>query len=384
MVCRKLSVFILGVFLSVSVIAQTSFNLEQAKKEVITSNTSLALSYENYIRAQQEARAMTLGLLPNLSFDLFLMNYQYVVLRTIIPEPSRYFTASASRDLAEAAGLNRLVVKRNLLEDLEKNYFLYQMHKGFLPDFAKEVLMLEEIEADTLEAYELGALDFSQYYQAKTAALNAREVYLNAEQLMVADELALKLALEVPNDTELILEREELYNRELEFPESATVAEEIALNNAKELDAFDYSISAAMKMKKGVAISWLSWSGVGLDYFARNSIARSNVRSLQNEKKKATYEMRNQVSKLYKLIENQYKKMVIQERLVEMAHTNYEMRLDEYNDLRGTKIALKKAELSVLAAQRALTSMDYELEMLYIGLKRVLGTPMISNDIPRA
>ena len=133
-----------------------------------------------------------------------------------------------------------------------------------------------------------------------------------------------------------------------------------------------------------MAISWLSWSGVGFDYFARNSIAKSNIRKLENERTKTIYETRNQVSKLYQLIENQKKKIEIQERLVEMADLNYEAKLDQFNELRGTKIALKKAEISALSAKREYISLEYELEILYISLKRILGTTMISNEVPRA
>ncbi len=383
MKCRNLGLLIVGALLSVNSLAQVTYDLVQAKKEIIANNTNVAIAYENYVRAQKEAKATTLALLPSFSVELFLMDYQYLMLRSIIPEPSRFFSASASKELVGAASLNRLIVKRNILEDFEKNYFLHQMHKGFLPLLAQEVVALEELEADTLEAYELGAVDFAQYYQAKNTALSARTTYLNAEQLVASDELGIKLVLELDMNAELLLETEALYNGTLDFPETSEEAQEIAVNNSKEIETYDYTIAAAKKMKKGVAISWLSWSGVGFDYFARNSVAKSNVRQLENERIKAVYETKNQVAKLYKLIANQQKKMAIQKRLVEMAQSNYETKLENFNELRGTKIDVTKAQLSVIRAERELTSMTYELEVLYISLKRILGTTMISNEVPQ-
>ena len=382
--CKKLSLTVIGLLLSVSALGQVTYNLDQAKKEIISSNTSVAIAYENYIRAQKEAKATTLALLPSFSLELFLMDYQYVVLRSIIPEPSRFFTASASKELVGAASLNRLIVKRNILEDFEKNYYLHQMRKSFLPLLAQEVVILEELESDTLEAYELGAVEFAQYYQAKNTALSARSSYLSAQQLVASDELAIKLTLELSNDTDLYLEQEELYNGTLDFPSNSQDAQSIAINNSKEIETFDYTIAAARKMKKGVAISWLSWGGVGFDYFARNSVASSSIRQLQNERTKAVYETKNQVSKYYQLIDNQKQKIAIQERLVAMSEENYNNKVESFNDLRGTKVDVKKAQLSLFRANRQLTSLNYELEILYISLKRILGTTMISNEVPQA
>tara|TARA_Y100000780_G_scaffold168837_1_gene153963 strand:+ start:22596 stop:23750 length:1155 start_codon:yes stop_codon:yes gene_type:complete len=382
--CKKIALLVTSALFCLSSYAQVTMNLVEGKRKVVSSNTSVAISYENYVRAQKEAKAARLALLPSFSVDLFLLDYQYIMLRSIIPEPSRFFSAAASAELVGAADLNRLIVKRNILEDFEKNYYLLQMRKSFLPMLAQELEILEELEQDTLEAYELGAVEFSEYYQAKRTALGARSAYLGAEQLIASDELGMKLMLEIPNDTELVLENEDLYNGALDFPESSTEAESIAVNNSKEIETYYYTINAARKMKKGVAISWLSWSGVGFDYFARNSIAKSNIRKLENERTKTIYETRNQVSKLYQLIENQKKKIEIQERLVEMADLNYEAKLDQFNELRGTKIALKKAEISTLSSKREYLSLEYELEILYISLKRILGTTMISNEVPRA
>ncbi|CAM9867408.1 unnamed protein product [Chrysoparadoxa australica] len=380
---RKWTFLVAGILFSINSYTQVSFNLNQAKLEINSNSTNVAIAYENYIRAQQEAKAATLGLLPSFSLELFLFDYQYVVLRSVIPEPSRFFNASASKELVGAADLNKLVVKRNMLADFEKTYFLHQMRKEFLPVLAKELNIREEIEAATLEAYELGAVEFSNYYSAKTAVLSARSLYLAAEQMIASDELGIKLTLELSNDTDLVLEKEEFYNGELPFPSTSSEAEQIAVNNSKEIESYIYTINAAKKLKKGVAISWLSWGGVGFDYFARVSIAKSNIRKLENERTKAVYETKNQVSKFYQLIDNQKQKIEIQEELVSMAEVNYETKLQNYNGLRGTKIDVNKAELALLGAKRELTKLNYELEILYISLKRALGSTMISNQVPQ-
>lgn len=380
---RKFGLLVVGAMISINSLAQVTYDLVSAKHEIISNNANVAIAYENYVRAQKEAKATSLALLPSFSVEIFLLNYQYLLLTSIIPDPSQFFTASASKELVGAADLNKLIVTRNILEDFEKNYFLHQMHKTFLPDLANEVSVLEEIVADTREAYELGAIDFAQYYQAKNTALSARTTYLNAEQLVVSDELAIKLVLGLDPETDILLEEEAFYNGSLDFPENVESGEEIALNNSKEIETYVYTIAAAKKMKKGVAISWLSWAGVGFDYFARNAVSKSNIRQLENKRTKAVYETKNQVSKLYKLIANQKEKIAIQTSLTSMAKENYDAKVKNVNDLRGTQLAVKEAQISFIHSQRGLTSMKYELEILYIQLKRILGTTMISNEVPQ-
>ena len=121
-------VVVMGLF-STQVFAGETYSLETAKKQVSENNIKVSIAYEQYVQVKSQAKAKSLQLLPTISVDMLIFDYQYAILRSLVPEPTRFFEAAASKDLAEAASVNRTFVKKNLLEDLENTFFLFQFHK---------------------------------------------------------------------------------------------------------------------------------------------------------------------------------------------------------------------------------------------------------------
>ncbi len=363
--------------------ANAQFTLNKAKAQLVNDNVKLSIAYEQYIATQADAQAKALKLLPGLSIDMLVMDYQYTILRSIIPEPHRFFEASAAKDLTQAASLNRTIVKKNLLEDFEKTFFLHQFHKEMVESSARELEIKSEIASRSQEAYDLGTISFDEYYYAQRDVVNARTQLLNATELVKTEEFAMRLMLQVKDSEEVSFNTEDFYNGKLAFPAASSEAQAVAVNSAPELASFDHLIAAAEKQKKGVALSWLSWSGVGFDYFARNSIAKSEIRKLQLQKTKASLEIKNQVSAHYAILDNHEEKMGYQEQLVDMAEEQYARALSNYNQKLGTFITLKKAEISLMSTKREMRRLQYEHELQLIKLKRLLGSNMLTNVVPK-
>lgn len=377
-------VVLLGL-ISTQAFAGQSYSLERAKEQVVNSNVKVSIAYENYVLVKSQAKTKSLQLLPTLSVDMLIYDYQYAILRTLIPEPSRFFEAAAQKDLAEAANVNRRIVQKNLLEDLENTFFLYQYHAEMLESFKKEQEITNQIAARSQEAYDLGAIDFSEYYRTQRNVVSAKTQAVNGNELLKTEEFALKLILQVPNNQEsLDIENLKFYNEGLDFPSSVEEATTIAVNNAKEIEQFDYMISAANKQKKGVALSWISWGGVGFDYFARVSIAKHEVTKIELMKKKSVYEIKNQIAAQYAQIESQKEKIGYQAQLLDMAREEYIAAKTAETDLLNSFINTKKAELNLMYAEREASKLKYELELKYIKLKRLIGANMITNEIPRS
>jgi outer membrane protein TolC len=316
---------------------------------------------------------------------MLIYNYQYTILRSIIPEPSRFFDAAAAKDLAAAANVNRTIVKKNLLEDLEKTYFLLQFHKEAVASLSKELDLKKVIAERLKEAYDLGAVGFDEYYNSQREVVLAQSNLVNATELVKTEEYALKLILQVKNNLDLlVLDNQTFYNDSLSFPTDVNFAMDLAANNSKEVEQFDYLIAAAKNTKRGVALLFISWNGVGFDYFARVSVASSEIEKLRLQKTKAVIEVKNQVAAMYTEVSKQKEKMAIQAQLLEMAKAQYEAALTNYNNQLGTLITLKRAELDLVGAERDALRLKYELEVKLIHLKRILGTNMLTNEIPRA
>jgi outer membrane protein TolC len=359
------------------------FALPTAKNELVNENINVAISYENYVLVKEQAHAKTMQLLPTLTVDLLVTDYQYTILRSVIPEPSRFFDAFAAKDLAKAASVNREIVKKNLLEDLEKTYFLHQFHKEVVAELKYELSVKAELAERALESYELGSMKFEEYYSIQRELVVAKANLVNATEVVNVDEFALKLILQENNLSEITLANADFYNGTLAFPASVETAMNIAQNNSKEIEQWDHLIAAAKNTKKGVAISWLSWNGIGFDYFAKVSIAKHEVTKLELQRTKTVYELRNQVALAYSNIEKQIEKIAYQTQLTEMANNEYARALEGYNNQLNTVITVKKAELNKLAANRDLRRLNYELELKYLKLKRLIGANMLTNELPQ-
>ncbi len=377
-------VVLMGLFAAQS-FAGEQYSLQRAKEQVVNENIKVSIAYEQYVLVKSQARTKSLQLLPTLSVDMLIYDYQYAILRTLVPEPSRFFEAAAQKDLAQAANVNRRIVQKNLLEDLENTMFLFQYHNEMLESFKKEQAITNEIAARSQEAYDLGAIDFSEYYRTQRNVVSSKTQSVNGNELVKTEEFALKLILQVKDNQEALgIDQLEFYNEGLDFPATAEEATKIAVNNSKEVEQFDWMISAANKQKKGVALSWISWGGVGFDYFSRVSIAKHEVNKIELMKKKAIYEIKNQVVAQYSQIESQKQKIAYQAQLLDMAREEYAQAQAAQTDLLNSFIATKKAELNVMYAEREASKLKYELELKYIKLKRLIGANMITNEIPRS
>lgn len=376
-------VVLIGLFSS-SVFAGQQYSLETAKKAVVNDNINVSIAYEQYVLVKNQAQSKTLNLLPTISVDMLMVDYQYAVLRTIIPEPQRFFEASASKDLAQAASINRTIVKRNLLQDLEQTFFLYQYHQEMLNSFNKEAVIAQEIATRSQEAYDLGTIDFGEYYRTQRSVVSANTQAVNGKSVVKTEEYALKLILQAKNTEPLEIAPTAFYNSTLDYPATADEAQAIAANNSKEVEQFDYLIEAASKQKKGVALSWISWGGVGFDYFARVSIAKHEVNKIALGKKKSIYEVKNQVVAQFAQIESQKEKIAYQNQLLAMAQDEYAAAVAAQTSILNSFINTKKAELNLMYAERESSKLRYELELQYIKLKRLLGTNMMTNVVPRA
>jgi outer membrane protein TolC len=376
-------VVLLGLFSS-SVFAGQQYSLETAKQAVVNDNINVSIAYEQYVLVKSQAQSKSLNLLPTISIDMLMVDYQYAVLRSIVPEPQRFFDAAASKDLAVAASINRTIVKRNLLQDLEQTFFLYQYHEEMLESFNKEKAITQEIATRSQEAYDLGTIDFSEYYRTQRGVVSANTQAVNGKQIVNTEEYALKLILQAKNTEALDLAPTNFYNSTLDFPATAEEASTIAVNNSKEVEQFDYLIEAANKQKKGVAVSWISWGGVGFDYFSRLSIAKHEVNKIALNKKKSIYEVKNQVVAQYAQIESQQEKITYQNQLLAMAQDEYTAAVAAQTSLLNSFINTKKAELNLMFAERESSKLKYELELQYIKLKRLLGANMMTNVVPRS
>lgn len=379
---KMVGLFVLSVFVASPLWAK-NLSLDEAKGKVVNENINVSIAYEQYIQAKNTSRAKTLQLLPSISVDMLIYDYQYALLRSVIPEPQKFFEASASKDLALAASVNRKIVQKNLLEDLETTLYLNQYHTELLASFEYELKTLEDISTRSQEAYDLGAIDFTEYYRNQRNVVSSRTQLVNSKEVIENQNYTLKLILQEKNTEELTFDALAFDNSEIAFPTDVTEAMDLAVRNSHEIAQYNHLRNAASKQKKGAAISWLSWGGVGFDYFSKVSIAKSEVRKIDLLKEKSAIEVKNQVANQYSQITSQQRKIALQSELLNMAEVEYGEAQEAETDLLNSYINTRKAELSLIYAQRDALRLKYDLEIKYIKLKRLVGVNMITNELPR-
>lgn len=379
---KIVGLLLLSIFVASPLWAKT-LGLDEAKNKVVNENINVSIAYEQYVQAKNTSRSKTLQLLPTITVDMLIYDYQYALLRSVIPEPQKFFEASASKDLAQAANANKRIVQKNLLEDLETTLYLNQYHTELLASFNYELGLLEDIATRSQEAYDLGAIDFSEYYRTQRSVVSARTQLVNAKEVVESQKYSLKLILQEKNTEELSFEKLPFYNSELPFYSDVNEAMDVAVRNSQEIVQYNHLRNAAEKQKKGVAVSWLSWNGVGFDYFARVSIARSEVKKINLLKEKSAIEIRNQVANQYSQVSSQKRKIALQSELLQMAEVEYSEAKDAETELLNSYINTRKAELSLIYAERDALRLKYDLEIKYIKLKRLVGANMITNELPR-
>ncbi|MFA6237452.1 MAG: TolC family protein [Bacteriovorax sp.] len=383
---KKLVGFLLLILVStVRLYASEEYSLEKAKNQVANNNINISIAYQQYIQVMNESRSKTQQILPTLSPNILLLDYQYSVLKAVIPEPSQFSVASAKKELVRASALNTRIAMKNLLADLEKTYFLFQYHKDLIVSFARELQISAEIAERAQTAYDLGEIDFNEYYKSRKNLITAKSRLVSGNELLKSEEFALKLILQVKDNTgPLLLERIEFYNGGLDYPTSVQSAVNIAVTNSKEVEQYDHLIAAAEKQKRGVGMSWLTWDGVGFDYFSNVAVAKSEVKKIELMKTKAVYEVRNQVASQLAQIDALKEKLAIESELLTMAQTELNRaRVEETSSLKSF-IRIKQAELNLNSVLSDLLKFRYELEVKYIKLKRLLGTNMLTNTVPRS
>lgn len=377
---KKYYITMIAFMLSTGLIASTHLTLDEMKDTVIDDNIEVALSYENYIEAKETANVRTLELLPSLNVDVFLYDYQYTILRTIVPEPFRFLDAKAAKEMAKAAKVNQRVVQKNMILDLEKTFYIMNLNKELLSSIKLEKQIRDEIKERAFESYSLGGMTFGSYNGYYRDAIKADTSVMTTNELIDAEELALKLILRMDDLQEKItLEYPKFDNGLFYFPENVEDAANLATARSFELKQYDYLIEAAKLRKSSEAISWLSWAGIGFDYPARIRVAKSNIREVKLEKEKTRIQIRNQVATIYALLERMNDKMNNYKILAEIAENNLLQVQSDYNNLLSDFVTVKEAQLDTLLVKRQMLSLKYEHEILLIKLKRVIGINMLAK-----
>ncbi len=374
---------LLGLFVmlvSFDSLSAVQIDLNGMREEVLSENVELKIQYENYYQSQRNVSAAFGQFLPNLNVNYIYVNTTLAILQSVVPTPSAWFKYQASKELAQAEKFSSESIRLNILEGLTVNYinikFLEEIHAGLVAQDS----VLEEAYNDAVKKEELGIGDSSEVYATKRALFQHRQDIYQLETNLITQKQALLIGLAKSPSEELDLA--ELPADDLsDIPAAMEDGAALAVKNSTELLSNAYQADAAHFMKKAAKWSFVSFNGIGFDYFANVSIEQSKARVIELQSEQLVNKIRNQVYAAYKTIDVLDRRIQLQESVLESLKPIDERNTELYlgNALSAKDYINFKSEMA--SEKNALIRLVMERRVKIAQLKRLLGLDASLNSL---
>lgn len=374
---------LLGLFVmlaSFNSLSAVQLDLNGMREEVLSENVELKIQYENYYQSQRNVSAAFGQFLPNLNVNYIYVNTTLALLQSVVPTPSAWFKYQASKELAQAEKFTSESIRLNILEGLTVNYinikFLEEIHAGLVAQDS----VLEEAYNDAVKKEELGIGDSSEVYATKRALFQHRQDIYQLETNLITQKQALLIGLAKSPSEELDLA--ELPADDLsDIPAAVEDGAALAVKNSTELLSNAYQADAAYFMKKAAKWSFVSFNGIGFDYFANVSIEQSKARIIELQSEQLVNKIRNQVYSAYKTIDVLNRRIQLQESVLESLKPIDERNTELYlgNALSAKEYINFKSEMA--SEKNSLIRLEMERKVKIAQLKRLLGLDASLNSL---
>lgn len=374
---------LLGLFVmlaSFNSLSAVQLDLNGMREEVLSENVELKIQYENYYQSQRNVSAAFGQFLPNLNVNYIYVNTTLALLQSVVPTPSAWFKYQASKELAQAEKFTSESIRLNILEGLTVNFinikFLEEIHAGLVAQDS----VLEEAYNDAVKKEELGIGDSSEVYATKRALFQHRQDIYQLETNLITQKQALLIGLAKSPSEELVLA--ELPADDLsDIPAAMEDGAALAVKNSTELLSNAYQADAAYFMKKAAKWSFVSFNGIGFDYFANVSIEQSKARIIELQSEQLVNKIRNQVYSAYKTIDVLDRRIQLQESVLESLKPIDERNTELYlgNALSAKEYINFKSEMA--SEKNSLIRLEMERRVKIAQLKRLLGLDASLNSL---
>lgn len=374
---------LLGLFVmlaSFNSLSAIQLDLNGMREEVLSENVELKIQYENYYQSQRNVSAAFGQFLPSLNVNYIYVNTTLAILQSVVPTPSAWFKYQASKELAHAEKFTSESIRLNILEGLTVNYinikFLEEIHAGLVAQDS----VLEEAYNDAVKKEEMGIGDSSEVYATKRALFQHRQDIYQLETNLITQKQALLIGLAKSPSEDIDLA--ELPASDLsDIPTAVEDGATLAVKNSTELLSNAYQADAAYFMKKAAKWSFVSFNGIGFDYFANVSIEHSKARVIELQSEQLVNKIRNQVYATYKTIDVLDRRIQLQESVLESLKPIDERNTELYlgNALSAKDYISFKSEMA--SEKNSLIRLQMERRVKIAQLKRLLGLDASLNSL---
>jgi outer membrane protein TolC len=346
-------------------------SLEDIRTKVLDDNLDIQIQYENYYQAQKSIGIALGDVLPRLSPNVLFFNTTFVILQSVVPTPSSWFTYQASKDLSTAEKYTTTSIKLNILKGLTQNYIDIKKNEKALVSLRKQEVLLLEVYEDAVVREELGIGTETETFMAERSLRQLRQDIFYINTVIVSQKEALLIAMD-ENPTEE-LDLSDLPTIEMNIPTTVEEAQVDALDNSTELVSNFYLAQAAKDSVQAARWSFISFDGIGFGYPSTVALSKSNARVIALKRQKIMTEINNQVFTAYKELEIMESRLENQEAIIQIVERNVERQTDLFN---GGVITLKQfneAKINLLVEKRKLVSLTMEKRSKLATARRLLN-----------
>lgn len=366
-------VFSLGlILLSFNSLAVVEMDLKGMREEVLSENLEIKIQYENYYQSQKNVSVAFGQFLPSLNLNYIYVNTTLSLIQSLIPTPSAWFKYQGSKELAMAEKFTSEAVRLNILEGLTVNYINIKFLEEIYLSLLDQEKFLENAYNQALKREELGLADSSEVYAAKRALFQHRQDIYQIETNLIAQKQALLIGLDrAPND-ELVLAALPDDSAST-LPATAQEGADLAIQNSTELLSNAYQADAAYFMSKAAKWSFVSFNGIGFDYFATLSIERSKARIIELQREQLITKIRNQVYAAYKTLDILDQRIQLQDSVLDSLKPIEERNTELYQ---GNALSLQEYisfQAEMMSERTSLIRLQMERKMKIAQIKRLLG-----------
>tara|TARA_B100001971_G_scaffold215185_1_gene259369 strand:+ start:37948 stop:39423 length:1476 start_codon:yes stop_codon:yes gene_type:complete len=263
-----------------------ALSLEQAKELAVGDNIDVKIAYERLFQAQRKINLARAQFFPYGVGDVAVIYFTNAFSTLILIElatsiPMKWYNVKKEKHLRNAEAWSLKALTENIKNQTALLYYNILKEESMLRLTSYELKLMEELIAARAVEAQVGVYDANDLRDLRYRFLNLRDEYLKFEAYLAEEKAAMKMLLNLPYTTDLVLQPVASFLNDTDFDLDVESLALMAQNRSYEVKSAEQVVQAAYDSKRSTQWSILSFSGIGFGYLANVRMEKSKVREAQ-------------------------------------------------------------------------------------------------------
>ncbi len=356
-----------------------TLNLSELQALAEKNNPDIQVAYQNLYQARRTARASFLEYLPRLDTILIGSSIDstlgtLMLIDGMLPNPSEWYRYKENRSLATAEKYAAEVVRLNIRKEIAILYYNILLQQKLNESLKAEADLLQETLKTYEENIDLG-LEYKIGYNLVKRDILVHEAQISLITSLIKREMAaLYIALNLaPNSTTIELAKLDSAPSIDDLPGNVQTLIGLATDNSPELKQYKFLSQAARYAKRSKQLSFISFSGIGFEYFSEIQIAKSQQKVVEIQRERARNQIGNQVFQAHYSLTAQLDKLSNEELIIAMMEEDLANKEELFNSHHIDFNTYMKARRDFLKDQRRYYTEFFTAYIRKAEITRLLG-----------